>query len=78
MTIDRMIEDLASLLPAMTTRGTKTVREVCLLRYEGGGWNVKAGGHRSVHIGEWGGDFQGDGDTAEAAIADCAKNIRQR
>jgi len=70
------MEDLANVLPVVSRRqGGSTIREVCLTRYEDGSWTALAGGHSAVHIGEYGGEFEGHGETAEAALADCLKNV---
>jgi len=76
VSVESLMEDLANVLPVVSRKqGGSTIREVCLTRYEDGSWSVMAGGHAAVHLGEWGGDFEGHGATAEAALADCLKNI---
>lgn len=70
------LQRLQSALPEKSRMGRKTIREVCLTLNEDGTWRVLAGGHPSVHIGEWGGDFDGDGQSAEDAIAACLKDIK--
>jgi hypothetical protein len=75
--LDRLMEDIASALPESASHGRQTVREVCLTYYGDGRWTAIAGGHPSVHIGEWGGDFEGSGDTAEDALVACLKNIKR-
>ncbi len=76
MSVERLLQELLWALPEQSRLGRKTVREVCLTVDDGGNWKVLAGGHPSVHIGEWGGDFEGDGRTAEAAIDSCMKDIK--
>lgn len=69
-------EELMTLAAALPDKpGKRAVREVCLTLCEDGTWGVMAGGHPAVHIGEWGGDFQGDGATPEEAIAACLASI---
>jgi hypothetical protein len=76
VSVESLMEDLANVLPVVSRRkGGSTIREVCLTRYDDGSWSVMAGGHPAVHIGEWGGDFDGSGATAEAALADCLNNV---
>lgn len=53
-------------------------RDVCLTYdafREVPSWSVLAGGHPAVHVGEWGGDFQGEGATAEEALTACENAI---
>lgn len=76
MSIEQRLQDILSALPEKCRMGRKTIREVCLTLDGSGSWSVLAGGHPSVHIGEWGGDFQGDGHSAEDAIANCLKDIK--
>ena len=75
MAIDTRMAELAASLPEQSGRGRRTIREICLTRYDDGTWRVMAGGHSSVHIGEWGGDFSADGTTAYEAIANCEQQI---
>jgi len=75
VSVESLMEDLANVLPVVSRRVGSTIREVCLTRYEDGSWSVMAGGHPAVHLGEWGGDFEGRGATAEAALADCLNNV---
>lgn len=77
MTVENLMESIVAALPETSRGGSKTIREVCLLfsLYDGG-WSTLAGGHPSVHIGEWGGDFQGEGETAEAALAACLEAVK--
>ncbi len=72
----RLLKNIAAALPEITSRGNKTIREACLTLHEDGSWSVMAGGHLAVHIGEWGGDFSGEGNTSENAIENCMKNIQ--
>lgn len=76
MSIEQRLQDLLSALPENSRLGRKTVREVCLTLDDDGSWRVLAGGHSAVHIGEWGGDFSGDGSSAEDAIANCLADIK--
>ena len=76
MSIEQRLQDLLWALPENSRLGRKTVREVCLTIDDSGVWRVLAGGHPSVHIGEWGGDFNGEGNSAEDAIASCLTDIR--
>lgn len=76
MSIEQGLRDLISALPESSRLSRKTVREVCLTLYDDGTWEALAGGHSAVHIGEWGGDFKGDGNTAEEAIAACIEDIK--
>ena len=75
MSIEHRLQDLISALPEHNRLGRKTVREVCLT-LSCGVWTVLAGGHNAVHIGEWGGDFQGEGSSAEDAIAACMADVK--
>ncbi|TFW56249.1 hypothetical protein CT676_35925 [Bradyrhizobium sp. MOS001] len=75
MSIDRLMEAIATALPETTRRGRRTVREVCLT-YDQESWRAIAGGHPAVHIGEWGGDFKGEGETAEAALTALMNGIK--
>lgn len=77
MYIKSLMEEIAAALPHTSCQGRKTLREVCLtFNYIRNHWDVIAGGHPAVHIGEYGGDFQGEGDTAEEALIDCLHKIR--
>lgn len=76
MSIERRLQDLLSALPENSRMGRKTVKEVCLTLDDSGHWSALAGGHPSVHIGEWGGDFKGDAHSAEDAIAVCIDDIK--
>jgi len=76
MSIEQRLQDLLSALPEQSRLGRKTVREVCLTLDDNGLWQVLAGGHSSVHIGEWGGDYSGAGQSAEDAIASCILDIK--
>jgi len=71
-----LLEDLQKRLPDVCFgRDARCVREVCLTRHDDGSWRALAGGHSHVHIGEWGGDYSGEGDTAEQAIAACLEEM---
>lgn len=74
--IEYQLEALAAALPEKSRRGKDTVREVGLVRYDDGTWRAMAGGHPSVSIGEWGGDFTHDAESAEDAIAGCLLRIQ--
>lgn len=76
MSVEQNLRALLSALPENSRMGRKTVKEVCLTLDDEGTWRVLAGGHSAVHIGEWGGDFQGEGPSPEHAIADCLKDIK--
>jgi hypothetical protein len=69
MSIASQLAELVAALPA------GAVREACLTLNEDCTWTALAGGHRAVHIGEWGGDFDGEGVTPEDAIAACKAAI---
>lgn len=75
MSLEQRLQDLLAELPEMSRFGRRTVREVCLNLDGDGFWRVLAGGHPSVDLGEWGGDFSGGGQSAEDAIADCLRDI---
>jgi len=75
MSIEQSLQNLISALPENSLLGRKTVREACLTLNSCGTWTALAGGHYAVHIGEWGGDFQGEGQSAEDAIAACREDI---
>jgi len=76
VTVESLMEDVANALPNVSRQRGSSIREVCLTRYEDGSWSVLAGGHPAVHLGEWGGDFEGHGETAEAALAACLQDIK--
>lgn len=61
-------------LPETNRRGNPTVREVSL-GYNGSEWQVMAGGHSAVAMGEYGGDFNCWGTTAEDALNICLRHI---
>ena len=76
MFIEKM-QEIARSLPENSRHGRKTIREVCItLDDDTGIWRVLAGGHNAVHIGEWGGDFEGEGQTPEEAFTACLKCIQ--
>jgi hypothetical protein len=75
VSIEAMMENIVSALPEMSRTRHATVREVCLT-YDQERWYAIAGGHPAVHIGEWGGDFEADGETAEEALAALLKSIK--
>ena len=75
MDIEALMRMIADALPATSRRGGKTIREVCLT-FDGTEWQVMAGGHPAVHIGEWGGDYYSWGVTAEDALTICLRSIR--
>lgn len=75
MPIESLMEIIASALSETSRRGGKTVREVCLT-YDQKDWIAIAGGHPAVHIGEWGGDYEGEGETAEAALMALLNNVK--
>lgn len=78
MIIEELMQDIATALPGKSRQDRATVREVCLtFDQDSGAWRVIAGGHPSVHIGEWGGDFEGEGETAETALKACMDNIQR-
>lgn len=59
---------------AASVKSKYGIREVCLTLNSDGTWTVLAGGHPHVHIGEYGGDFDGSGATPEIALAACMHN----
>jgi hypothetical protein len=73
----KALVDLAAALPELSRYGLPTIREACLTYREDGTWEVLAGGHSHVSLGEWGGDYQGHGSTAEEALAACLKAIER-
>ena len=75
MTVESLMESITTALPETSRSGRKTIREVCLT-YDQEEWHAIGGGHPSVHIGEWGGDYEGDGTTAEAALMACLNSIK--
>ena len=74
--IEALMITIAETLPHNSKCGRPTIREISLTLDQRGKWEVMAGGHPAVHIGEWGGDFSGCGETAEAALASCLKAIK--
>lgn len=77
MTIEFLMKDIVEALPEHSKRlRVKTIREVCLTLDNGKQWQVMAGGHSAVHIGEWGGDYSSWGNTAEDALATCLRYIK--
>jgi hypothetical protein len=76
MSIQHLMEDIIAALPVESKwLRCKTIREVCLT-YSNEEWSVMAGGHPAVNLGEWNGDFQGEGETAEEALINCLHRIR--
>ncbi len=75
--IDNLMQQIALALPEISQRGAQTIREVCLV-YDGTEWQVLAGGHSAVHIGEWGGDFNSWGVSAVDALQICLRNIKDK
>lgn len=68
---------IADALPDISRQGRKTIREVSLCYLGEGEWQVLAGGHPAVAIGEWGGDFNSWGVTAEDALEICLRSVKQ-
>lgn len=75
MSLELELQSLVACLPPLDRTGRRTVREACVTLNEDGSWSVLAGGHYAVHIGEWGGDFDGDGGSITEAIAACRTSI---
>jgi hypothetical protein len=76
MSVESLMGSIVSALPDTSRSGHKTIREVCL-SFDQDRWYALAGGHPAVHIGEWGGDFEGEGETAEIALTACLESIRR-
>lgn len=74
--IESLMEAIREALPETSRWGRKTIREVCL-SFDGDHWSVLAGGHPSVHIGEWGGDFNAWGNTAIDALNICLRHVKR-
>ena len=70
MTVERLMGAILLELPKTS------IPEVCLT-FDGKQWEVMAGGHQHVHIGEWGGDFRSWGNTAEDALRICLRHIQE-
>jgi hypothetical protein len=73
--IEDLITEIAVMLPPISRRGMNTIREVSITYFPDGTWQVMAGGHPAVAIGEWGGDFSSDGNSAEEALLNCKQSI---
>ena len=78
MTIDQMMADIALALPDKRRSSAATVHEVSITRYEDGSWHAMAGGHPSVSIGEYGGDYDSDGHTPEDALSNLMAQIKSK
>lgn len=75
--INCLMRMIADALPDISRQGQKTIREVSLCYLRDGEWQVLAGGHYAVALGEWGGDFSSWGVTAEDALEICLRSIKQ-
>jgi hypothetical protein len=74
--IAERMKAIAAMLPSRSPKsGRATVRDVCLELWGDGSWSCMAGGHPMVTLAEYGGDYGGEGATAEAALNDCARRI---
>lgn len=78
MDIAETMTKIAVALPDRPRGLARMVRDVCLTVDENGLWTALAGGHPSVHIGEFGGEYEGWGHTAEEALELLAKHVRER
>lgn len=77
MSVEQLMEEIKSALPEKTLSGREMIRDVCLTLNREGNWQALAGGRPWIHIGEYGGDYAGDGTTAEEALTALLKAIRE-